>query len=298
MQEQKVNTAHLVASYLSAFSMLALAGALVYFTIELVYIARQIPDILQTVEQTSEKIGPVITEVGEIKDLVPPILHEIEETRKLVRPVLDEYAKTNQQIPRILDEVEATRKTLPDVLKTVNNASSAVVTLSKEVEATRPLIPEVLTQVEKTREFIPPMLDRADQLVANARTAGKEASQGAVTGVFSGILLAPFAFVGDVGKSLVGASDKDADKLSKEDYAQVESASRELLELGKKGDVKNWNNEDNDSSGTVKLIDITDSGDDAAECRELQIVIKKNGNTLQDKKRTLCKGADGKWDFK
>jgi len=298
MQEQKINKPHLVAIYLSAFSMLALAAALVYFTIELVGVARQIPDILQTVANTSDKIAPVITEVGEIRGLVPPILKEIEATRKLAEPAIAEYAKTNQQIPRILDEVAATRKALPAALKSADKASAAVVAMSKEVKAVRPLIPEVLSEVEKTRESIPAMMDRADQLVANARAAGKEASQGAVSGVFSGILMAPFVFVGDVGKSLVGISDDDADKLSKEDYDLVEKASSELLEVGKKGDIKNWENKQNSSSGTVTLVDITVNDEDDTECRELHLFIKHKGDTIQDKNTTLCKGADGKWDFK
>jgi surface antigen len=300
MQEQKINKPHLVAIYLSAFSMLALAAALVYFTIELVGLARQIPDILQTVNNTSERIAPVITEVGAITELVPPILKEIEETRKVVKPAIEEYAKTNQQIPRILDEVAATRKALPAVLKSADKASAAVVTMSKQVEALRPLIPEVLSEVEKTRESIPGMLDRADQIVANARDAGKEASQGAVSGVFTGILMAPFVFVGDIGKSLVDISGKNADKLSKDDYALVEKASRELLAQGNKGEVKNWENKKNNSSGTVTLVDITENSEDEdnVECRELHIYIKHKGETIQDKNRTLCKDADGKWDFK
>jgi hypothetical protein len=48
----------------------------------------------------------------------------------------------------------------------------------------------------------------------------------AVSGVFSGILMAPFVFVGDVGKSLVGVSDEDAGKQSKEDYAGRKGESR------------------------------------------------------------------------
>jgi surface antigen len=298
MQQQNINKAHLAAIYLSAFSMLVLAAALVYFTIELGGVARQIPDILQTVDRTSDKIAPVISEAGEIMDMVPPILKEIEATRKLAEPAIAEYAKTNQQIPRILDEVAATRKALPAALKSADKASAAVVTMAKEVKAVRPLIPEVLSEVEKTRESIPGMMDRADQLVANARSAGKEASQGAVSGVFSGILMAPFVFVGDIGKSLVGVSGKNADKLSKDDYALVEQASRELLAQGKKGEVKNWENKQNNSSGTVTLVDITENLEDDVECRELHIYIEHKGETIQDKKTTLCKGADGKWDFK
>ncbi|MBE9567776.1 MAG: hypothetical protein IMF14_03700 [Proteobacteria bacterium] len=308
--DKDISRPHLYGIYLSAFSMLALAGALVYFTVELVGITRQIPDILLTVEKTSEKIGPVVEEIGEIRELVQPILDEVAETRKVIKPAIAEYAKTNAQIPRLLDEVEATRKQipdilnqveatramLPDVMKTVDGASAAVVTISKEVEATRPLIPKVLAEVEKTRNSIPPMMDRADELIAKARVAGKEASRGAVTGVFSGILMAPFVFVGDVGKQIVGVSDEEAEQLSDEDFAIIEAATSEILENGKVGDIKTWKNKESGSSGDIKLLDITSNFDDN-ECRELHMNLYSNGDLLKKQDITLCRNDDGEWGF-
>ena len=45
-----------VASYLLALSVFSLAGALVYFTVEVTRISRQIPEILVSVEKTSKSI--------------------------------------------------------------------------------------------------------------------------------------------------------------------------------------------------------------------------------------------------
>lgn len=309
-QNTNISRPHLYGIYLSAFSMLALAGALVYFTVELVGVTRQLPEILLTVEKTGEKIGPVIDEVGEIRELVMPILNEVAETRKLIKPAIDEYARTNAQIPRFLDEVEATRKQipdilnqveatramLPDVMKTVDGASLAVVTISKEVEATRPLVPKVLTEIEKTRNSIPPMMDRADELIAKARVAGKEASRGAVTGVFSGLLMAPFVFVGDAGKRLVGVSGEEAKDLTEEDFAMVEATTSEILENGKTGDIKTWENKKSGSFGSIKLLEISSNIDDN-ECRELYISLYNKGKLLTKKDMILCRNDDGEWDF-
>ena len=310
-QKTDISRPHLYGIYLSAFSMLALAAALVYFTVQLVGVTRQIPDILLTIEQTSEKIGPVVTEISEIRELIPPILDEVAETRKVIVPAIEEYAKTNEQIPRFLDEIEATRKQipdilnqveatramLPDVMKTVGGASHAVVTISKEIEESRPLVPVVLAEVEKTRESIPPMLDRADELIANARVAGREASRGAVSGVFSGILMAPFVFVGDVGRQIAGVSEDAAKKLSKKDYSLIEEATSEILEQGKIGDVKVWENKRSGSSGSVKLLNIT-SGFYDNECREIYLELYNKGEQLQKKELTLCRNDDDEWDFK
>lgn len=301
MQQERVNKPRLIASYLLAFSMMMLAVALVYFAKEMADISRQIPGILQVITDTSEKIQPVTDEVDEIKQLIPPLLLEIEESRKLVKAAIEQYAISNQHIPRILDEVAAARQALPQALKTVDGASAAVIMMSKEIEAGRPLIPEILQEVEKTRESIPAMLDRADQLVANARTAGKEASQGAVTGVFSGILMAPFDFVGNVGERLVGrVSGSDAKKLGREDYALIEKASSELLARGKKGEVKGWENERGNNSGTVKLLAVTEEEDEegnVVECRKLYVEIRHKNDIIQALETTVCKDEAGKWAF-
>lgn len=75
MAETSKTGAQLVASYLMSLAMFALAGALVYFTYEVSRVGSQIPDILSSVDHTSEKVGPIISEVVEIRELIPPILH-------------------------------------------------------------------------------------------------------------------------------------------------------------------------------------------------------------------------------
>jgi len=286
----------LYASYLTSASMFALAGAIVYFTVEMVQITRQIPDILLTVENTSKEIGPIVSEIAAIQKQIPIIIKETEETRKLAKLAIAEYTKTNQQLPRILDEIEATRKALPDALKTADNASNAVIVISKEIEAGRLFMPQVLSEVKKTRESIPPLMDRADLLIASAREAGQEASSGAVSGLFTGILMAPFTFVGSVSETLIGDDDV-SDKLSDKDNEDIEKATGELLASGSVGDVNAWSNKDSGNSGLIKLIDVTDADDGDDECREIQIVIKHKGDEIQNKKTTLCKKSD-KWDLK
>ena len=243
--------ASLVASYLFSLSLFALAGSVVYFTYEVVIISKQIPGILLRVDTTSEKLEPIINDVGNIIDLVPPILKEVEAIRKSIPPILKEVEQTRKMIPPILSEVEQTRKQIPAVLKesaairgelpavlaSADKASKAVAGVAKQVEATRPLIPEVLKEVETTRESIPGMMDRADGLIEKARVAGKEASQGAVTGIFSGIIMAPFSLVADAGRSITGMTEEEAKQLDEKDFELIEKASLQLLNNGTKGEL-------------------------------------------------------------
>jgi len=306
------NTPKLFASYLFSLSLFALAGSIVYFTYEIASVSKQIPDILVSINSTSEKIEPIIDEVSEIIDLVPPILKEIEATRKLIPPILKEVEQTRKMIPPILDEVAQTRKQIPAVLKeseairgdlpailaSADKASAAVTDVAKQVEATRPLIPKVIKEIETTRESIPDMMDRADVLIEKARVAGKEASQGAVTGFFKGIILAPFALVGDVGKSIIGLSESEAKKLNDTDFNLIEQAVLELLNTGSKGEQREWKNPGNSTHGVVSLINIYEKDDfSELECRTLELKLYKDNEEMQDANRSFCKDDEGKWDF-
>ncbi|MBT8130301.1 MAG: hypothetical protein KJP10_09925 [Gammaproteobacteria bacterium] len=313
MADAAKSGAHLVASYVMSLAMFALAAALVYFAYEVSRVSTQIPDILDSVDHTSDKVGPIIHEVGEIRDMVPDILHEVEETRKLVPPILaeieqtrlsippilEEVAQTREQIPPILNEVEAVRKELPAVLESADKASNAVVVVSKEIQETRPLIPQVLKEVETTRESIPPMLDRADAMIDKARLAGQEASTGAVTGFFKGLVTAPFTLVGDAGRNIAGMSDEEMKQLAKKDFDLIETAALYLLNNGVMGEGKEISNPDSGFSATLKLVDESTTEEDfvTLQCRTVFYDGYINGERIKTLNRTFCKQEGGGWDL-
>ena len=312
MNETSKDSTRLVASYLLSLSLFALAGSIVYFTYQITVVSKQIPDILLRIDDTSEKIEPIIKDVGQIIDLVPLILKEVEETRKSIPPILKEVEQTRKMIPPILEQVELTRKQVPAVLKeseairgelpavlsSADKASAAVSDVSSQIEATRPLIPEVLKEVETTRESIPPMMDRADELIEKARVAGKEASEGAVTGLFTGLITAPFALVGDAGKSITGMTEEEAKLLDEKDFNYVEKASLYLLNNGVKGEERKWNNTDSGNHGTLILTEIYSEGEYAEiDCRSLKIQSYKKDKLIKEITRSFCKDDDGKWNL-
>ena len=306
------DNARLVASYLFSLSLFSLAGSIVYFTYEVAIISKQIPEILLRVDTTSEKVEPVINDVGQIIDLVPSILKEVEEIRKLIPPILKEVEQTRKMIPPILSEVEQTRKQIPAVLKesaairgelpavlaSADKASKAVAGVSKQIEATRPLIPEVLKEVETTRESIPPMMDRADVLIEKARIAGKEASEGAVTGLFTGIIRAPFALVAGAGRGITGLTEEEAKVFNDKDLSLVQQASLYLLNNGLKGDKREWRNDDSGNYGTIQLKRIYTEGEYSdIDCRTLKISLNKHDELVKEGERSFCKNDKGEWDF-
>lgn len=295
----------LLASYLLSLSLFALAGAIVYFTYQIAIVSQQIPDILLRIDDTSEKVDPIIKEVAQIIDLVQPILKEVEETRKLIPPILKEVEQTRKMIPPILEQVELTLKEsealrgeLPAVLNSADKASAAVSDVAKQVEATRPLIPQVLKEVETTREAIPPLMDRADVLIEKARVAGKEASEGAVTGLFTGIIRAPFALMGDAGRSISGMTDEEAKDFSDKDFSLNQTASLYLLNNGSKGEERKWSNAESGNHAVLLLTDIYSKGEYSdIKCRTLNIKVYKKDQLFKVAPRSFCKNDEGEWEI-
>ena len=291
-----MNNTRNVASYLLALSIFSLAGALIYFTVEVTRISRQIPDILVRVEETSKTIEPVVKEVAEMRDLIPRILEQVEETRSAVPPILEEIRKTREQIPPILKEVEAMRKQIPDIIHTTDKASDAITAAAKEVAETRPLIPKILEEVEKTRVAIPLALDEAHEVIAEYGEAGKKASEGAVSGVITGIFTAPFTIVGGVGKSILGLSATEDKDFTEDDVKLFEERGKELLLSGKTGDVLSWESPETGSSRELTLIGIQVK--DGRECRTLQLRALLHNKRHLKKDITFCKIDDNKWQVK
>ncbi len=306
------DSARLLASYLLSLSLFSLAAAIVYFTYQVAIVSKQIPDILLSIDKSSDKVEPIVDEVSEIVALLPPILKEVEESRKLIPPMLKEIEQTRKMIPLILEQVEQTRQQVPAVLKeskairgelpeilaSADKATVALADAAQQVEATLPLIPDVLKEVETTRESIGPMMDRADGLIEKARVAGKQASQGAVSGFFSGLIMAPFALVADVSKSIVGLSTKEAKIFTEKDLELNTQAALILLNNGSKNEKRKWSSAETDNHGIVALTEIYSQGEfSEIDCRTLAFKMYDGENLIKNVSRSFCKNEEGKWDL-
>lgn len=277
--EQKNTKAKNAASYVLSFSLFSVAAALVYFTWQISILSQQIPEVLLSIEKTSTKIEPVVMQVNEIKELIPPIIKEVSEIR--------------QQIPLIIYEVQKTRQLIPDLLQSADRASGAVEQISKEIKATRPLVPDILKEVKTTREAIPPMLDRADKLVLNVRAAGKEASKGAVSGVLTGIITAPFDIVGSFGKKMFSFTEHEVKSLSDEDITLAKQSMLEVLSSDVVNFSSSWKTPQSETEGKVKLLEIDSMTDPL--CKTINSIIWKSGKTITDKNIKACLDTDNTW---
>jgi hypothetical protein len=156
-------------------------------------------------------------------------------------------------------------------------------------------VPEALEQIELTREAINPALDRVDVLIARAGQAGREASEGAVTGVFTGILTAPFRIVGGIGTSVTGLTKEEASNFTEEEIAEYRKKGGELLNTGKSGDTVEWKSKSSSARGELTIEKIYTK--DGRKCEVIQHKAWKDGKRVVNKDLDLCLNSNNEWEL-
>ncbi len=288
-----------MATYVLSAALFSIAAAIAYFTYELSRLHQDIPAILTQVENTSGKVDPILAEVTEIRKMVPTILTEIAAVRGEIPSIVNEISETRKQIPPVLQEVKETRESIPAILKTVESASASIDQTNKEIAATRPLVPDVLkevkairSEIEATRKSIPGTLKQVDELLAKASIAGQKATEGAVTGVFTGVITAPFRALSGIGRVVAG----DEVFLEGEDLKIATEAAYALTEM-KVDSKKDWQNPASNSHGTLTLLKkYKDSGID---CVSMKNQVWKDEKKIIDRVFDACrKDTASPWEIK
>jgi len=271
--------------------MLALAAALVYATYQTGTVWQSLPDALTRLDKTTEKLQPAVNEVESVRKLIPPILEEVKAVRKLVPPTLAEVKAVREALPPVVKEVSEVRKTLPPL---VNASATSLREASNAVLVIEPHINPVLEEVKNTREALPGIIDQADKVVGRASSVGKEASQGAVQGVFSGIILSPFRLIGDAGKGLFGVMGLDAQSgLNAKDERMAAMATQEVLKTGKIGAKQIWRNEDSNNSGSALLVE--QNNREGMNCYTVRHHVVFATKKTYDADINMCQQPDGEW---
>jgi hypothetical protein len=203
-------------------------------------------------------------DVDGIMAQIPPILEEVKAVRtETIPPILDEVAALRTDtIPPILDEVTAIRTTT---------------------------IPPIVDQVESIHDDIPGYFDRADALVAEAKVAGKQASEGAVTGIFTGIIKAPISLVAGLGGAVGGEIET-----TPEDTQIALQAAAIVLQSDKKGTSQSFENPETDLSGTITLRSITKI--DGRIHKTVRLVARKKGKKTAEMDIEAAVREDGTWE--
>ena len=158
------------------------------------------------------------------------------------------------------------------------------------MKQTRESIPAILKEVKTTREALPKMLDKGEKLIKEAKTIGKEASEGAVTGVLAGIIKAPFKLIGGI----FGSFKLDVDGITDRDHELAFKVATEALSSDKLDKPYPWSNPDSGNSGiiTVKAKKVINDKD----CRLVNFLVNIADKKPVNKNTTVCLSEEGKWE--
>ncbi|TQV75552.1 hypothetical protein FLL45_11595 [Aliikangiella marina] len=231
------------ALYLLSLSLLALAGAITYFAASLRDINSSLPQIIDTVEKVNQNIAPLVAEAADIKKQIPAILKESEQIRVSINETIKEAEKLNSQLPVALTESKNWRILVPIIVK--------------EAELARETLNSGIQEINLVRQEIPVSITRVESLITESRNIGKETSEGAVAGVFSGALRAPFELIAGIGNSVFSIFKSEEIILDNSDKEMILETVQALINASEFGKTTAWKNPATTRSGEITLVNAT-----------------------------------------
>ena len=267
------------------------------------------PAISQSVDRVSRQVAPSLEEaqaireeLAEFRKLIPSLLERVDNSVA----VMDE---TQRQIPQIISATEKalavideTQQQIPQIVNTTENA---IVALNQTRDEVLPYISLSLEEVALMRKSMQDSLDRIDILIDDANDkalnaivlagdAGKKASEGAVSGFFTGLVKLPFKLIGTLASPIVKSIDADiAKKLTEKDLELIASASKKAVEAKKIDRTWKWNNPKSGNSGSLTIIRKYEIRSHA--CVEVQVRVSIKGKEKMNEPNKLCLNKDNKW---
>lgn len=218
-----------------------------------------------------------MAEVKITRDRIPGIIKEIKPITRNVENVAEKLPKI---IDPVLDEVAKTREAVPGILKTV--------------ESTNLTVEKAVTEISQVRKAAPELLGRAEKIVANARDVGREASKGAVSGLFGGVISMPLDMVEGMGARATRLlNEEDRKQITQEDVRMIHSKAIELAEEGNVGQSKIWENIRSGNKGRITLRKKYET--EGKPCREVEIEYNLKRRRKQIKTIRGCRQPDGVW---
>ena len=294
---------------LASLSRFTLAAAIFYFACQLYQINQNVPAISQSIDRVSRQVKPSLEEsqaireeIAEIRKLIPSLLERVDRSVA----VIDD---TQRQIPQILSTTEnaltAINETQQQIPQIVNTAENAIAALNLTRDELMPYIPLTLEEVRLMRKTMEDSLDRIEILIDDANDkalnaillagdAGKKASEGAVSGFFTGLIKLPFKLVGTLASPIVKTIDADvAKKLTDKDLELIATASKKAVEAKKIDRAWKWNNPKSGNSGSLTIIRKYEIRSHV--CVEVQVRVSIKGREQMNEPDNLCLNKDEKW---
>jgi len=289
-------------------SQILLSLAVAFLAFSLIKIANQIPDILRVVEKSGPKVDAIVDEANLIRKEVrlvrllvaqqtPEILAKVENTLPVVKQVITESGRYSSQLPAAFEQVEKLtqdiqqlRESLPSILQRIDAIVDATNNTTSEVAKWRPHSRGFLSEIALSRENIPQYLLRAENIVIDAKSIGKEASSGIVSGFFKGVISLPFEVVSGLA-GIVDSNSRSAKYLTAADVSLMQEKVVSLLN-DKNQSKAVWQNIESDNRGTINKGKLIKRNQQNCHRLTFNNYFSKERETL---KELMCINNDGLW---
>ncbi|MBL4898982.1 MAG: hypothetical protein JKX76_04940 [Colwellia sp.] len=250
-----------------SYSQVLLSVAIGYLAYALLSFTKEIPEFIHAVDRATPHISAIVNEVelvrievGKVRALVdeqvPAILMQVDTALPLVEQGLvqsEQYATQLPQLWRHLAEIETQiqllQQSLPSVLQRVDAVIETTNSTTAEVSKWRSHSTQYLTEIKHSRQDIPQYLTRTEAIIIEAKTIGKEASSGLVSGFIQGIISLPLDVVSGL-TGIVDAKSLSAKNLTAKDVTIMQEQVLLLLANTNKKQAF-WHNNDSDNRGTI-----------------------------------------------
>lgn len=285
-----------------------LAIAIAYFAYALLSFTQQVPGFIQALDRVTPHVNTIVEEVSLVREEVtqvrqvidkelPNIISQVDSSLPLVEEGLSQSKYYSQQIPELFkhlskveEQVAEIQQVLPDVLNRIDSIVLMADKTTAELSQWRPHSTQYLAELEKSREDIPQYLTRIEYIVNDAKSIGKEASSGLVSGFFKGVISLPFEVVSGL-TGIIDSNSKSAKLLTAADVTLLQERTIELLENNTQQNIF-WQNSQTGNRGRIL------KGDEFEQkgllCHELTFInnLKGQEETL---KELMCEDKQGLW---
>lgn len=291
-----------------SYSQALLGVAIGYLAFALLSITKEIPSFIQAVDRATPHISSIVNEVelvrievGKVRTLIdeqiPAILMKVDTTLPLVEQGLaqsDQYSKQLPQLWQHLDEIERQiellQQALPGVLQRIDAVIETTNATTEEVSQWRPHSTQYLIEIKNSRQDIPQYLTRTEAIIIDAKTIGKEATSGLVSGFIKGVISLPLDVVSGL-TGIVDAKSQSAKNLTVKDVTIMQEQVLLLLADTNKKQVF-WHN--NDSGNRGKISQKPSFSRNGLTCHKLSFInhFKNQQETLT---KVMCKDKHDLW---
>jgi len=292
----------------ASIPQILLALAITYLAYALLHVSKNIPSIINAIDNTTPHINTIVreveqvrTEITQVRALVdkqlPAILMQIDSTLPLIEQGIAQSEQYASQLPKLwqhLDKIEMHIKMLqqdiPNVLRRVDNVIIASNEVREEVAKWRPHSTQYLAEIKHARNDVPHYLSRVENIVIDAKTIGKEASSGLVSGFFKGVISLPLEVISGL-TGMVDSTSLSAKYLTTSDITIMQEKVLLLLENDTKKEMF-WQNDKSGNRGTlIKEVKFISKGQ---TCH--RIVFNNHFKGQQERlEKMMCKSDEDLW---